>query len=81
MVWAEMDLNGNVEALYVRSAAALRIAGYMGGPWSLLIALWIIPKPLRDWAYDLVARHRHRLQDGDTCITYSDEVKMRFLDS
>ena len=43
---------------YERSAAVLRIARQLRAPWPLLFAFIIVPRPLRDWAYDLVARHR-----------------------
>ncbi len=45
---------------YLRSDAALRIAKYLRFPCSLLAALRIIPRPLRDAAYDFVARNRYR---------------------
>ncbi len=48
------------ERLYLKSAAVLRIAGMLGGVWYLLVVFWIVPKPIRDWVYDLVARKRYR---------------------
>src|SRR4051812_37453686 len=45
--------------VYTRSAAALRIAGGLPFPWSLARALIVLPRPLRDRVYDLVARNRH----------------------
>lgn len=44
----------------VRSDAALAIAGRMEQPWRALAALRFVPRPLRDAAYDLVARNRYR---------------------
>ncbi len=44
-----------------RSSAMLIIARRLGGWWSLLWPLSLVPRPLRDWAYDWVARHRHKL--------------------
>ncbi len=46
--------------LYTRSAAALRIAGYLRFPWPLLRVFAIIPLPVRDWLYDIIARNRYR---------------------
>ena len=46
---------------YVRSAAALRIAGELGFPWALAGAARVVPPPLRDAVYNWVSRHRHRL--------------------
>jgi len=44
----------------VRSAAALAIAARLDPPWRALTALRVIPAPLRDLAYDWVARNRYR---------------------
>lgn len=32
----------------------------MGGWWRLALLLRIIPRVLRDWAYDMIARNRYR---------------------
>ena len=44
----------------VRSDAALAILTGLGGAWRLAGLLRIVPRPLRDAVYDLVARHRSR---------------------
>lgn len=44
----------------VRSDAAIAIAADLGCPWSALAALRLVPRPVRDWAYSLVARNRYR---------------------
>ena len=46
--------------VYIRSAAAIRCLLYMGVHWkSLFPVLWIIPLPIRDLVYRIVARYRH----------------------
>ncbi len=45
---------------YQRSAAVLRVFRLLGGLWPLLYLAVAIPKPMRDWLYDLVARNRYR---------------------
>lgn len=42
------------------SDAALAIAEGLGWPWTMLAALRIVPRPLRDALYRLVARNRYR---------------------
>jgi len=65
----------------VRSDAVLAIADYLGWPWRAAAAFRIVPRALRDWAYDLFARHRHRLFGRyDACPLPSPEVRARFLD-
>jgi predicted DCC family thiol-disulfide oxidoreductase YuxK len=44
---------------YVRSDAALCIARHLRMPWSLLRWVRIVPRPLRNWGYDVIARHRY----------------------
>jgi predicted DCC family thiol-disulfide oxidoreductase YuxK len=80
VVWVEPAAAGASERVLLRSAAALRIASYLGGAWTLALAMRLVPRPLRDAAYDLVARHRHRLS-GATCFVPTPEVRARFLDA
>jgi predicted DCC family thiol-disulfide oxidoreductase YuxK len=48
--------------LLVRSAAVLHILARLGGVWRVLAACArVVPRPLRDAAYDAVARVRKRL--------------------
>lgn len=81
MVWVERPGAGNPERVLVRSAAALRVARYLGGCWRLLLPLRVVPRPLRDAAYDLLARHRHRLAGAAACVVPTAEESARFLDA
>jgi len=47
--------------VFLRSTATLRIAGHLTWPWSLARHLLIVPRPLRDTAYRVVAAIRHRI--------------------
>jgi len=65
-----------------RSAAGLRVAGYLGGLWRLALIFWVVPRPIRDWVYDLMARHRHLLMGGSPrCVIPPPEARDRFLDT
>ena len=46
--------------LFARSDAALRITHDLRRPWPLLGALRLLPRPLRDALYAVVARYRYR---------------------
>ncbi len=47
--------------MHVRSTAALRVARRLAWPWPLLYyAFILVPAPLRDLAYRVVARNRYR---------------------
>lgn len=71
---------GSGERVFVRSEAALQIARYLGGVWRLAAAFRLIPRPLRDWSYDLFARFRYRLFGRYTaCPVPEASVSERFL--
>lgn len=81
LLWVEAPVAGGRERVLARSAAALRVARYLGGSWRLALAAWLVPRPLRDAIYDLVARHRHRLVGAPAaCYAPPPEVRSRFLD-
>lgn len=66
---------------FVRSDAVLEIARRLGRPWSALAGARLLPRPLRDAAYRLVARHRLRLFGRlDACRIPTPELRARFLD-
>lgn len=66
---------------YVKSDAAIRVSRYFRGRWSLLGAIRIIPRPIRDWAYDVVARNRYRwFGRFDTCMVPTPELRARFVE-
>jgi predicted DCC family thiol-disulfide oxidoreductase YuxK len=69
------------EHVAVRSEAALAVAAYLGGPWRPLAwAARVVPRPIRDGVYDVIARHRHRiLPDRDACVVPTAEQRARFL--
>jgi predicted DCC family thiol-disulfide oxidoreductase YuxK len=69
------------ERVHVRSAASLRVAAYLGGPWKLFLAARVIPAPVRDFFYNLVARYRYRFFGKyDACLLPPPEVRARFME-
>ena len=67
--------------LYVRSTAALRIARRLRFPWPLIWVFMAVPRPLRDWVYDVIARHRYGwFGKRDTCMVPTKEIRDRFLE-
>ncbi|HEY7054804.1 MAG TPA: DCC1-like thiol-disulfide oxidoreductase family protein [Mycobacterium sp.] len=73
------DPGGGDEKVSVRSAAALRVVDYLGGPWKVLEATRLIPRPLRDWFYDRFAAIRYRVFGRyDTCPIPPPDVRARF---
>jgi predicted DCC family thiol-disulfide oxidoreductase YuxK len=67
--------------LLVRSAAFLHILRRLGRGWGVLAAvLSVIPRGLRDWVYDFVARIRYRVfgRRDDLCPIVPAELRARF---
>ena len=53
------------EGTWKASTAALRTLVHLGGVWGVIArVLIVIPRPIRDTIYRLIARHRHRLVTG-----------------
>lgn len=67
--------------VHVRSTAALRVARRLAWPWPLLYyAFILVPAPLRDLAYRLVARNRYRWWGRSTeCRVPTPELRARLL--
>lgn len=66
--------------VYRRSDAVLRIARKLKGLWPALALFSIVPRPIRDWVYDWIARNRYRwFGKRDTCRIPTPELRSRFL--
>ncbi|GAB4453970.1 MAG: thiol-disulfide oxidoreductase DCC family protein [Armatimonadaceae bacterium] len=66
--------------VYRESTAALHIARYLDGPWSLFFAFIVIPAPIRDAVYRLIARNRYRwFGKREACLMPTGELRRRFL--
>lgn len=66
---------------YQESTAALRIARHLPGAWKLLRVFTVIPRPLRDAAYRLIARNRYRwFGKTEACWLPTPELRARFLE-
>jgi predicted DCC family thiol-disulfide oxidoreductase YuxK len=66
---------------YTKSSAALRICRRLAGVWKLFYIFWLVPKPLRDYIYDFVAKHRYEwFGKRDHCLIPTPDIRARFLD-
>lgn len=64
-----------------RSNAALYILSRLGGMWrGISIVMRPVPRPVRDFAYDLVARWRYRLfrRPSEACPILPPDLRSRF---
>jgi len=66
---------------YLRSTAALKIAQRLGALWPLLSLLRLVPRPIRDYIYDIVARNRYKWYGKRAeCMVPDADIKSRFLE-
>lgn len=63
-----------------QSDAVLDIWANLDWPWRALTVFRLVPRPIRDWLYRLVARNRYRVFGRrDTCWVPSKEQSERIL--
>ncbi len=68
------------EKVYDKSTAALRIAKNLKPFWNYAYYLIYIPKYMRDWVYDLIAKNRYQwFGKKEDCTINSSSNKNRFL--
>jgi predicted DCC family thiol-disulfide oxidoreductase YuxK len=73
------DTDGRV---LVRSDAALRVAGIVGGRWRIFRAGLLLPRGLRDRLYDAFAKRRYRwFGKSESCMRPTLEMMARFVDT
>ncbi len=69
------------DKVYTKSTAVLQILRQVGGPWALLCASWIIPRPIRDFLYDWIAKNRYIIfGKKENCRLPSADERQRFID-
>jgi len=67
-------------AYYIKSGAALKIAGYLDGIFNISLAFQFIPSLLRDPLYDYVARNRYKWYGKkEICMIPTPELASKFL--
>jgi len=65
---------------YLRSTASLRIAARLRAPWSWLRVGLMVPRPVRDSLYRVVAAVRHRLAGrSNACEVPPPEIRDRII--
>lgn len=66
---------------YIESTAALKVCSNLKWPWKIFSVFLLIPKPLRDSIYRVVARNRYRwFGVKESCTLPSGNIRDRFLE-
>ncbi|TXC91255.1 thiol-disulfide oxidoreductase DCC family protein [Metabacillus litoralis] len=66
--------------VYTKSTAALKVCKKLGGIWLFCYPLMLVPKPIRDAFYQMIAKNRYKwFGKSNHCMLPSPEIKKRFL--
>ena len=66
--------------LYKSSTAGLKLYNHLPWYWKWTQLFWIIPRFIRDAAYNIIARNRYKwFGRKDQCMIPTEEVRSRFL--
>ena len=81
-VYVVLNYDEPDESLLERSDAVVFVLKQLGPFWRACAAVSrLLPRPIRDWKYRLVARHRYRIFGRyDTCPLPTEKTRARFLD-
>ena len=59
------------DKLYIRSAAGIRTLLYLKKTWVWMFPFaWIIPLPIRDLVYIIIAKTRYKIKSNRTCDSH-----------
>ncbi len=81
-----LEFNSNLylekSVAYYKMDTVIYILSAIGGIWSMIKILHIIPRPVRNWLYDRIALNRYKLFGRlETCLIPTASVRKRFLDN
>ncbi|MFM2016953.1 MAG: hypothetical protein RL007_609 [Bacteroidota bacterium] len=66
--------------IYTKTTAALRIAKQLSGAWPALYVFIIVPAPIRDVVYNIIAKYRYKWWgERDACMIPTPEIRKKFL--
>ena len=69
------------DKVYTKTDAVIQIANQLKGCLRLFRLIKFIPKPIRDFGYDLVAKNRYALfGKRETCRIPEESIRNRFLE-
>jgi predicted DCC family thiol-disulfide oxidoreductase YuxK len=63
-----------------KSDGIIALAHHLRDPWRMIAGFRFLPRPVRDWLYDRVARNRYRVfGKREICIVPSSLLRKRFV--
>ena len=80
-VYAVLNYDEPNETLLAKGDAFLFFAKIIGGIWSVARVGRIIPRPIRNWLYDFIARHRYQVfGKSESCMLPDPKQRHKFLE-
>jgi len=80
-VYAVLNYGEPNETLLAKGDAFLFFAKIIGGIWSVARVGRIIPRPIRNWLYDFIARHRYQVfGKSESCMLPDPKQRHKFLE-
>lgn len=68
------------EHCFLTSTATLKLFRRLNGLWPILYILIVVPRPIRDFVYNIVAKYRYRLFGRRSdCFIPTPDIRSRFL--
>jgi predicted DCC family thiol-disulfide oxidoreductase YuxK len=66
---------------FIKSSAVLHVLKELGIVWILFYIFIVIPRPIRDFMYSIIAKTRYTIfGKQNTCFIPSPDIKRKFLD-
>lgn len=66
---------------FIKSSAVLHVLKELGVVWILFYIFIVIPRPIRDFMYSIIAKTRYTIfGKQNTCFLPSPDIKRKFLD-
>lgn len=70
----------NGDKYYLKSSAGLHVLKELGGIWKVFYIFIILPRPFRDFVYNLIAKTRYKIfGKRDICMVPTSDIKQRFI--
>ena len=68
------------KGVHTKTDGWFQVADTLGGGWRVWTIFRLIPRPLRDWAYDILARNRYKwFGKTGQCAILTDDQRARLV--
>ena len=84
-----LDIEPNIDSIlfyqdgtvYYKSTAILKIFQALGGVWVFMTVFYLIPRSIRDFIYDIIAKYRYKIfGKRESCRMPMEDEENLFID-